>query len=168
MRKKMTIELIWAQGARGELGLKDQLPWRLPADMKHFRDITIGNTVIMGRKTYLSLPGPLKDRKHVVLTRDPEPVWVSPDDWVYDNHIQLLNDLGKSKAIVIGGREIYDLFMPFATTLHVTHINEDFEADTYAPSIPDNFKIASCVEGIMDEKNKHPHTFITYKLGELK
>jgi dihydrofolate reductase len=160
-RRKM-INLIWAQGTDGELGLNGQLPWKLPADMKHFKEITMGSVVVMGRKTYLSLPEPLKGRINVVLTRDPEPTWVSPDDWVYDSHIKLLNDLKGRKVFVIGGAEIYRLFMPFADAIHVTFIHQQFEADTYAPSIPRHFKLTHHEEGIVDEKNKYPHSFVVF------
>jgi dihydrofolate reductase len=133
------IKMIWAQGANGELGNKGKIPWHLPEDMEYFKQATMGSVVIMGRKTLQSMGKPLPGRENIMLTKTDEPVFIPEGVWVYDNHIKLLNDLGKRNAFVIGGRQIYDLFMPFAEELYITNIHETFEADTYAPKIPKGF-----------------------------
>lgn len=130
----MNISLIWAQGRNGEIGLDNRLPWREPEELMYFQGITMGSIVVMGGKTYRSLKGPLKGRNNVVITRDPEPVWVPPGVAVYRSIPLLLKDIGNHKVFVIGGGEIFDLFMRFADTLYVSVIDKDYKADTFAPS----------------------------------
>lgn len=129
------INLIWAQGRNGELGFENSLPWDEPKDMQHFKETTMGAFVVMGRKTFESIGKPLPGRINIVITRDPEPVWCPPGVWIYDSIQALVNELGSNKAFVIGGSEIFDSFMPFADVLTVTHIDRDFMADTFAPTI---------------------------------
>lgn len=134
------IRMIWAQGKKGELGLENSLPWYYPEDMEHFKKCTYGSVVVMGSNTYRSLGKPLPGRTNVILTRDPEPVWAPPSVRVYNSAALLLNDLKKCNSYIIGGREIYELFMPHADELIVTHINREFEATTFAPKIdPDKW-----------------------------
>lgn len=134
------INMIWAQGANGELGLNGQLPWRLPADLKRFKELTEHHVVIMGRKTFQSIGKPLPNRVNIVLTRDAE--LELPDDvFVYNSFTKLVNDIRKSNVYVIGGAELYHKFMPFADRLFVTRIKGTFDADTYAPVVPNDFKL---------------------------
>lgn len=133
------INLIWAQGANGEIGYQGKMPWYLPADLEHFKRTTMGSIVVMGRSTFESIGKPLEGRTNIVLTKDHKSELVDKGVWTYDNHIDVLNDIGKSNAFIIGGRQIYDLFMPFAEHLHITTIHETFIADTYAPEIPKGF-----------------------------
>jgi dihydrofolate reductase len=155
--------MIWAQGTNGELGLNGQLPWKLPADMKYFKDVTTGCIVVMGRKTFDSFGDTLIDRSNVVLTRDIDEADKHPDAWYYNSHIKLMNDLRKSNVFIIGGKQIYDLFMPFADKLFVTVIHAEFEADTYAPGISSDWLLDTYEEGTVDEDNIYPHSFITYR-----
>lgn len=131
------ITLIWAQGANGEIGINNHLPWHLPEDLKHFKETTMGAAVVMGRKTYESLGKPLPGRINIVLTSDPEPTWVPENVWVYNSVLRLINDLKAHKVFVIGGAEVFNSFMRFADRLIVTHINQKYIADTYAPKVDD-------------------------------
>jgi dihydrofolate reductase len=127
--------MIWAQGRNGEFGLNNSLPWNEPKDLAHFKETTMGSAVIMGRKTFESLGKPLPGRINIVLTSNLDKSMYHPDIWVYSSIPLLLNDLKGRTAYVIGGAHIFDSFMRFADTLHVTHIDKEFESDTTAPII---------------------------------
>lgn len=153
------IKMIWAQGKNGELGIDNRLPWHIPEDLRHFKETTSGSVVIMGGSTYRSLKGPLPDRTNIVLTRDPEPIWAPPHVLIYNSLPLLLNDLKTAAAYVIGGKELYDMFMPHAERLIVTHIDDEFEADTYAPKIdPDKWIVCKTEQSEYDKLS-----YITYK-----
>lgn len=132
--------LIWAQSTSGVIGRDGGIPWRLPEDMARFKDLTIGHTVVMGRRTWESLPPkfrPLPDRRNVVLTRNPryraegaevvtavEDALAVPDAWV------------------IGGSEIYHLAMPAATRCEVTEVEIDLrldDGDALAPMLDESW-----------------------------
>ncbi len=132
----MSVRLIWAQSSSGVIGRDGGIPWRLPEDMARFKDLTMGHTVVMGRRTWESLPPrfrPLPGRRNVVLTRNPryraegadvvvsvEEALAGPDTWV------------------IGGSEIYHLAMPAATRCEVTEVDIDLcagDGDAMAPML---------------------------------
>ncbi|ADG78379.1 Dihydrofolate reductase OS=Tsukamurella paurometabola (strain ATCC 8368 / DSM / CCUG 35730 /CIP 100753 / JCM 10117 / KCTC 9821 / NBRC 16120 / NCIMB 702349/ NCTC 13040) OX=521096 GN=Tpau_1761 PE=3 SV=1 [Tsukamurella paurometabola] len=129
------IGLIWAQARSGVIGDGGGIPWHIPEDMKFFRETTAGATVVMGRKTWDSLPArfrPLPGRTNIVVTRD--------RDWSADGavvHHELV--LPEGDVWVIGGGEIYAAALPSADLLAVTEVDADIPGDTYAPSIPDGF-----------------------------
>lgn len=131
----MTINLIWAQGRNREIGLNNGLPWSIPEDMAYFKRTTLGSVVIMGSKTFASLDKPLPGRINVVLSRNTAPKQYDENVWTYNSIPMLLNDLKGKKAFVIGGSEIYETFMRFADRLYVTHIDDEFEADAFAPLV---------------------------------
>lgn len=132
----MKLHLIFARAANGVIGINNTLPWHLPEDMAHFKRTTLGCPVIMGRKTWDSLPPkfrPLPGRLNVVVTRQP--------DWqalgaLTAHSLQEACHLcpPESDAWVIGGAEIYAQALPLATTAIVTEIEADFEGDAYAPT----------------------------------
>ena len=132
----MKLHLIFARAANGVIGNNNTLPWHLPEDMAHFKRTTLGCPVIMGRKTWDSLPPkfrPLPGRLNVVVTRQP--------DWhafgaLTAHSLQEACNLcpTESDAWVIGGAEIYDQSLPLATTAIVTEIEADFEGDAFAPT----------------------------------
>ncbi len=132
------IALIYARAANGAIGLGGDLPWRLPADLKHFKALTLGQSglglpMIMGRKTFESLPGLLPGRRHIVLTRDAG--WhaagaetaATPEDAL---------DLAASETIaIIGGAAVFEAFLPLATCVELTQIHADYEGDTFMPPL---------------------------------
>lgn len=131
----MKLHLILARAANGVIGNNNTLPWRLPEDMAHFKRTTLGCPVIMGRKTWDSLPPkfrPLPGRLNVVVTRQP--------DWQAEGAL-CAHSLPEAMALcplesdawVIGGAEIYAQALPLASTAVVTEIDADFEGDAYAP-----------------------------------
>lgn len=137
------VGLIWAQSRNGVIGAEGGIPWRIPEDMAHFREVTADSRVIMGRKTWDSLPArfrPLPGRTNVVITRS--------GDWSAEGarRVASLDDaLAGGDAWVMGGGEIYRAALPFADVLEVTEVDVDVDGDTTAPSIPPTF-IASTGE----------------------
>jgi len=137
------ISMILAVDKNNGLGKNNKLPWHFKEDMKYFRKITWGHTVIMGRKTYESLPSlyrPLPGRKNVVLTAN--------DSYVADKEVKVIKSVeeikdlcnDKEECFVIGGASVYKLLLPLAQKLYVTHINASYDVDTFLPfNIDDHF-----------------------------
>ncbi|AIT80308.1 diacylglycerol kinase [Novosphingobium pentaromativorans US6-1] len=123
--------LIYARAANGVIGRDGQLPWRLPADLKRFKAMTMGKPMIMGRKTFESFPSPLPGRRHIVLTRDAS--WQAPGAEVAHSVEEALAAAGEGDVAVIGGAEIYALFLDKATRIELTEVHADFEGDTFMP-----------------------------------
>jgi dihydrofolate reductase len=125
------ITIVVARAANGVIGKDGTLPWRLPADMKHFKAVTMGSAMVMGRKTFESLPKLLPGRRHIVLTRDRG--WRA--DGVETAHsVEEAITLGRGESIsVIGGAEIIELFLPHADAVELTEIHYEAEGDTRMP-----------------------------------
>jgi dihydrofolate reductase len=127
--------LVVARAANGVIGADGHLPWRLPGDMRHFRALTIDKTVLMGRRTFASLPGTLPRRRHIVVTRDAE--WEAEGVEVAQDEDAALWLAGAGTAgrevAVIGGAEIYALFLPYAERIELTEIHADFAGETTLP-----------------------------------
>jgi dihydrofolate reductase len=130
------IGLIWAQAANGVIGRDNAIPWHIPEDMAHFRDVTRGCTVVMGRRTWESLPPrfrPLPGRRNVVLTRD--------RTWTADG-AEVAHDLPgalSGDCWVIGGAEIYREALPLADVIELTELKEAIDGDTFAPPVPSDW-----------------------------
>ncbi len=156
------LSIIVAIGKNNEIGINNRMPWHLPNDLKYFRKRTSGHTIIMGRKTFASLPHPLPHRKHIILTRDPN-FKVSQADILIANSIpELLAMLDPDlENFVIGGAEIYRQLLPHSQRLYLTIIEENFEADTFFPEFDQaEWKLISTEAGVLDEKNHLPHRFL--------
>jgi dihydrofolate reductase len=126
------IGLVWAQSANGVIGRDGALPWHLPEDLAHFRSLTTGATVLMGRRTWESLPPrfrPLPGRRNLVLSRTPQ------------EGVETFSDLRQAlEAVsgdvwVIGGAAVYRAALPYADRIVVTEIRESFDGDTHAPDV---------------------------------
>lgn len=126
------IGVEWAQSSNGVIGRDGALPWHLPEDMRHFRELTTGATVLMGRRTWESLPPrfrPLPGRRNIVLSRTPQ------------EGVETFSDLPQALAAVsgdlwvMGGAAVYAAALPYADRIVVTEIRETFEGDTYAPEV---------------------------------
>ncbi len=126
----MSLTLIAAMDKNGLIGKDNQLPWHLPADLKFFKQQTLGKKILMGRKTCESLPFPLPKRENIVLSRNT--AFIKEGFTV----INALDDsLLKEEIMVIGGSTIYKLLMPQANAMILTRIDHEFEGDTYFPEI---------------------------------
>lgn len=133
----MELSIIVAIAENGVIGGKNELLWHIPDDLKRFKRITSGHSVIMGRKTFESIGKPLPNRRNIVITRNPE--------FGVDG-VEVANSLGaalemtkiEDEVFVIGGGEIYRQALPLATKLYITRVNDTYEGDTYFPEIPIN------------------------------
>ena len=125
------IVLVVARADNGVIGKDGKLPWHIPADLKHFKAVTSGAPMIMGRKTFDSLPGPLPGRRHIVMTRDPR--WQAEGAEVTHSPGEALQAAGESRAAVIGGAEIFELLLPYATAFELTEVHFDADGDTLMP-----------------------------------
>ncbi len=128
------LSLILARARNGVIGRNNALPWHLPEDMAHFKRVTSGHTVIMGRKTWDSLPlkfRPLPGRTNVVVTRQAD--WQAEGATVVHSVQEALQRRTSEQVWFIGGAEIYATAMPYANTAIVTEIDADFEGDAFAP-----------------------------------
>lgn len=122
------ITIVVARAQNGVIGRDGDLPWHLPADLKRFKALTMGSAMVMGRKTFESLPGLLPGRRHLVLTRDPE--WSAGGAEVVHSVEEALA-IGKGDPVsVIGGAEIFKLFIPIADRIELTEVLADAAGDT--------------------------------------
>ncbi len=153
------ISMIVAYGEHQVIGQDNTLPWHLPNDLKHFKQVTTGKTIVMGRSTFESIGRTLPNRKNVVLTHNQS----FTAEGVTVVH-QLDNVLALGEVMIIGGATIYQQFLPYADDLYITKIHHEFAGDTFFPTWDEQqFKVIEQEEGIVDEKNHYPHTFYHYK-----
>ncbi len=127
----MDIAIIVAMTPQGLIGKDNQIPWHLPADLQRFKKITMSHPIIMGRKTFESLPGLLPGRQHIVLTRNSD--YAAEGCIVVTNWAQI-EILVNGKAFVIGGADIYNYALPIAKHLYTTIVHAELEGDTYFPA----------------------------------
>lgn len=163
------ISFIWAEDKAHHIGYKGKLPWNLPADLAYFKEKTLGHTIVMGKKTFDSLPGILPNRKHVVLTHDQK----LTDDAKSIDRLEVFNDLTtlktwlksqKEEIFVIGGASLFKNLVEDVDRLYLTKIEQTFNGDTFMTKIDyDNFKLISQVNGKVDEKNIYLHKFYVYE-----
>jgi dihydrofolate reductase len=127
------ISLVLAMATNGAIGLNGAMPWRIPEDMKHFKAVTMGKPIVMGRKTWDSFPKkPLPGRANIVITRDAN--WRGDGAVVAHSLDEALAEAGEADEIaVIGGAEIYKLALPRADLVHLTQVHRDFAGDTHMP-----------------------------------
>ena len=158
------LSIIVAVAKNNVIGKDNKLIWHLPEELKRFKKLTTGHTIIMGRKTFESLGRVLPNRKHVILCNDME---MNIDD----ENVEVLEDISMLKEyveseeenFVIGGATIYKLLIPYANKLYITEINENFDGDVYFPEInKDEWKIVKEERGIKDELNPFDYKYVTY------
>ena len=122
------IILVLARATNGVIGIDGRLPWRIPADLRHFKQVTKDRPMIMGRKTFDSLPGLLEGRRHIVLTRDAN--WSEDGAEVARSPDEALKMANGPHVCIIGGAEIYRLFLPFADRIELTEVAATPDGDT--------------------------------------
>lgn len=154
------IVLVLARADNGVIGKDGGLPWRLPADLKHFKALTLGHPMVMGRKTFDSLPGLLPGRRHIVLTRDRQ--WTGEGAEVAHDVAGAIEIAAASPIMVIGGAEIYQLFLPIATRIELTEVHGDAQGDV-AISYPDPAAWRETVRADHPAEGNAPaHSFVTF------
>lgn len=123
------ISIVVARAINGVIGRDGTLPWHIPADLKRFKTLTMGSAMVMGRRTFDSLPGLLPGRRHIVLTRDT--AWEAPGAEVVHTPDQALDIAATGSVSIIGGAEIFALFLPLADRLELTEVLAEVEGDTF-------------------------------------
>jgi dihydrofolate reductase len=159
----MTISIIAAMAENGLIGKANSLPWHLPADLKHFKELTLNKAVLMGEKTFFSIGKPLKDRLNIVLSDNPV---FEPSGCLLARSIEQAINLAKEKNVeelmVIGGASVYKQFLPLADKMYLTVIKGDFEGDIYFPKYDKSqWQEVSRQKNQPDEKNPYSYDFIT-------
>lgn len=158
----MSVTLIAAMDRNRTIGIGNKLPWRLPAEMAFFTKSTLGKTVLMGRKTFESLPKPLKDRRNVVLTRQND---FHPEGCeIIHSMEEALERMNDDELVVIGGADIYAQFLPYADKILLTEVDVEIEGgDAFFPAFSESeWKLVESESRDSDEKNKYSFTFQTF------
>lgn len=163
----MEISFVVAMTRAGVMGKDNALPWHLPEDLKHFKKVTMGMPIIMGRKTYESIGRPLPGRRNIVLSRQKDLDYVGAE--VFESFEQALNELQKDLSLteiaIIGGAEIFKQTIAYATKLHITWIDKAFAGDVVFPlEALDPFEM---VEAEGHPTHEIPHTFCVYQKTPL-
>lgn len=166
------ISIIVAAGLNNSIGKNNSLIWHLPADMKYFKEKTIGHTIITGRKNYESIPEkfrPLPNRNNIIITRQKN--YYAPGAIITDSlddaicNAKLYND---KEVFIIGGGEIYSQALNYVNTIYLTRVHQEFDADVFFPKLDDNvWKEVSKIENKKNENNKYDYTFYTYKRQDI-
>lgn len=157
----MFISLIAAMANNRVIGIENRLPWRLPADMKHFRALTMGKPVLMGRKTFESIGKPLPGRTNIVVSLDPN---FHPEGVLVTRSIDdaLLVGQNAKEIMVIGGASFYAQLLPRAHYLYITEIHHDFSGDAFFPEWdPVEWREIQRQDHTASGDNIYPYSFIT-------
>ncbi len=156
------ISIIAALDERGVIGRNNRLPWHLPADLAHFRRLTLGHSLIMGRRTWESLPGLLPERKHIVLSRNPdyraEGAVVIPSPQAALERVR-----GEEEVFVIGGAQVFQTLLPRADRLYLSFVGTRIaDGDAFFPPFqPEDWRLIHREERPKDKKNPFPLIFVT-------
>ncbi|MEH3046598.1 dihydrofolate reductase [Sphingomonas adhaesiva] len=127
------IVFVLARADNGVIGVDGRLPWHLPTDLRRFKALTMGKPMVMGRKTFESFPAPLPGRRHIVLTRDPH--WQAVGAEVAHTPAEALALAGEGEVAVIGGAEVFALFLDRADRIELTEVHLAPEGDAIVPAI---------------------------------
>ncbi len=158
------IKLIVAISKNRVIGDSNKLIWNLPADLKRFKEITTGHSIVMGRKTYESIGRPLPNRRNIIITRD-NTYQVEGCEIVNSIEESLL--LTNSDCFIIGGGEIYKQSLYLVDKIYMTLVDEDFEGDTTFPELDKSWYVSNQEYFSKDEKNPHNYSFIIYERFEF-
>jgi dihydrofolate reductase len=154
------ITIVIARAQNGVIGRYGKLPWHLPADLRRFKALTMGSVMVMGRRTFESLPGLLPGRRHMVLTRDAN--WSAEGAEVARSAEEAISLAGDAPVSIIGGADIFELFLPLADRIELTEVQEEVPGDTF---IADPRDTGSWKETVVEEhpaeNARPPFRFVT-------
>ncbi|MBI2559023.1 type 3 dihydrofolate reductase [Candidatus Woesearchaeota archaeon] len=156
----MIISLIVAMDENRVIGYKNKLPWNLPSELKYFRETTKGKPVIMGRRTYESIGRPMPERLNIIATRDKN---YKADNCIVVNSKEdaVKAAKGSNEIMVIGGAEIYKLFLPIADRLYITKVHGSFNGDTYFPEFDEGEWVKIKEKFVdKDKENEYSYTIV--------
>ncbi len=159
--KDLVISIVVAISENNAIGKNNQLLWHLSADLKHFKEITSGHTIVMGRKTYDSIGKPLPNRRNIVISRNTD--LILPGVEVVGSVNEALALCTSEKEVfMIGGAEIYKQSLPITQKIYLTTVHQTFEADAFFPDLKTTeWKETEKEQHQVDEKNNLPYTFST-------
>jgi dihydrofolate reductase len=157
----MRLSIVVAMAANRVIGRDNQLPWHLPADLKHFKQLTTGKPILMGRKTWESIGRPLPERTNIVITRDTG--YTAAGCVVVHSFDAALRAAGHNdEVMVIGGSELYRQVLPQVTTIYLTRVHAEIEGDAVFPEIDaSEWREVERTDCEPDEKNAYAYSFIT-------
>jgi len=161
MKPLRNLSIIAALSDNGVIGRDNQLPWRMPADLAHFKRLTMGKPIIMGRRTWESLPGLLPHRTHVVVTRDRE--YIVEGGFVVHSIRQAFELVGDSEEMmVVGGTNLYEQTLPLASRMYLTIVHDYFDGDAAFPGYEEAEWTEVAREcHAADGRNPHGYSFLT-------
>jgi len=156
----MTVTIVVAISENHVIGKDNQLLWYMPNDLKHFKDITTGHTVIMGRKTYDSVGKPLPRRRNIIITR--KPITIEGCEVVNSIEAALALCADEPEIFIVGGAEIYKQSIKLTDRIYLTIIHKKFDGDSFFPEIDmQEWKEVSREDHQADDRNPIPYSFIT-------
>ena len=160
---KKSITIIVAAAENNAIGKDNDLIWSLPNDLKRFKKLPSGHSIIMGRKTFDSFPGLLPNRKHIVISRNKN-ISFSDEVTVVNNFEDAIRETGDDEnPFIIGGGQIYKLAMVLGDKIELTRVHEEFKADTFFPKIDeDKWKLIHEEFNEKDERHQFSFTYKTY------
>jgi dihydrofolate reductase len=158
------LSAIAAMAENRVIGKNNQLPWHLPADLQHFKLLTSGHPILMGRKTYQSIGKPLPNRTNIIMTRDPH--WQAPAGCVVvtspEQALQQAAALPAKEIFIIGGAEIYHQLLPITQRIYLTIVHHTFAGDAYFPVLDTTaWQETNRTRHTADEKNAYDYSFLT-------
>lgn len=159
------IALVLAISENRALGKDNQLLWRLPNDMKHFKKVTLGHPMVMGRKTFESIGKPLPGRTSIIISRQSD--YPVPEGCLLaaslEEALQAALALDE-QVMVVGGGQIYEQALPLAEVIYLTLVHETFDGDTFFPELSANdWEVAEQEEHEADDRHPYPYTFFTFR-----
>lgn len=166
----MLISIVVAIAENNAIGKGGDLLWKMPNDMKRFKDITMGHCVLMGRKTYESIPEkfrPLPGRTNIIVSRNTSPIQGAQVVQSIQEGIAFAEKQGEKELMIIGGGEIYQQTFPYTDKIYLTIVHQLFEADTYFPKInPGDWKTENRQYFSKDDQHAYPYTFVDLSRNE--
>jgi len=161
MKPLPNLSIIAALAENRVIGRDNRLPWHLPADLAHFKRLTMGRPIIMGRRTWESLPGLLPHRTHIVVTRDRD--YRVEGGFVVHSIAQAVEFAGDAEEImVVGGANLYAQTIPLASRMYLTYVHQWVDGDSVFPDYEQSeWYEAACEDHAADERNPFPYSFVT-------
>lgn len=158
------ISLIVAVAENGVIGKDNRLPWRLPADLQHFKKLTIGKPIVMGRLTWESLPGLLPQRKHIVVTQNA--AYQAEGAVVVHSLQAALSEAGcVDEVMIVGGGQLYAEALPLASRVYLTRIHQAFDGDAHFPEPGDDWRVKAQQDHQADQNNPYDYSFLILERG---
>lgn len=159
---KSELTIIAAASTNNVIGFNNKLIWNIPNDLKRFKELTLGHSVIMGRKTFESLPNPLPKRRNIIVTKNKD---YSRNGIEVTSNIEDAIDLCKSDSqpFIIGGGEIYSQTIEIVDKIELTRVYKDYQGDAFFPDIPlDKFELTNESVNYLDDDSSTKYSFLTY------